>query len=325
MYTKDRIKSYVTRQGVENPEATVIICSVKPEMCRECVENIRHTIGVRVEFLVVDNREAKLPIAQAYNLAASMAASEALLMLHEDVLFENIDWGKPLVGKLNEENTGVVGFIGTTFRTDAYCGWNNDHNVTIGNITFIQNGRRFGFRNEPWEAGQKYSKKFYPALLCDGLGMCVPKRVWEKIPFDEEALTGFHCYDIDYCLSVSQFYQNYIYVGADICHFSNGSLNEQWAETTIRLTDGKWSGMLPAASGSPLPDNSEEIAARVSYDFVYKLIRDINISDATAKAAYTGYKRRCDDHPEMRKHLATLRWQYLMKRVLKLSPLKERE
>lgn len=33
--------------------------------------------------------------------------------------------------------------------------------------------------------------------------MFVRKDVWAKYPFDEELLTGFHCYDLDFTLQIA--------------------------------------------------------------------------------------------------------------------------
>lgn len=309
----------------EAPEASVIICSVNPDLRRECIESIKQTIGVRAEFVIIDNRIENMPIAKAYNLAASRAESPALLFLHEDLVFYNEGWGRSLVGKLKENATGAVGFIGTDFRPDCYSGWNCGGSDYIGHITYINKGRRLSFHNEPWTEGKKRGDMFYPALLCDGLGICVSRRVWEEIPFDEVALTGFHCYDIDYCLSVARRYRNYIYMGADVCHFSNGSLNDAWAEATLRLSDTKWSQWLPMAVPGCMPEDVAQKGAMASYNFAFTLIRDVNISREVAAKVYRAYKQRARYQPELRRYLKTLRWQWLIKRVWGLSSLRQRE
>ena len=49
---------------------SIIICSISPERLQAVKRNIQHSIGVEHEFIIIDNREKKWPIAKAYNYGA---------------------------------------------------------------------------------------------------------------------------------------------------------------------------------------------------------------------------------------------------------------
>lgn len=293
------------------PLLSVIICSISPEKARATVDNFQATAGIPCEFIVVDNRERKWPIAKAYNYGASQAKASCLFFAHEDILFETPGWGKPLVEKLSEKETGVIGFIGSQLRTAAYSPWCQDSNYAIGHLYFNEGGFR-----KIVHQGMRIGEMFRPAVVVDGLGMLVRKEVWQEFPFDEENLTGFHCYDIDFCLGVLPHYRNYVYFGADICHYSNGNMNLSWAEATIALTDRKWSRMLPVAVDEGTEADLEEISATMDYDFVRKAVRNTSVyPKAMAKKLFRRYLGLAMSKPRYRKHLPTLLWQYSVKRL----------
>ena len=72
---------------------SIIICSVSPERLQAVKQNIQQSIGVEHEFVVIDNREKKWPIAKAYNYGARAAVYPYLFFVHEDVKFHSQNWG----------------------------------------------------------------------------------------------------------------------------------------------------------------------------------------------------------------------------------------
>lgn len=300
----------------KKPEISVIICSVNPERYEKTVSNIRETIGLEAEFIRIDNKKEQWPISKAYNEGARRASSDCFLFIHEDVLFENRGWGVDMVAKLHEKRCGVIGFIGTPYRLGALAGWNEYGDDCYGHLMYIAKGRRLYWHNEPWPEGQTKPNLFVPVLVVDGLSMAVPRSVWEEVPFDETTIRGFHAYDIDYCLDVAaKGYQSYVYMKADVCHYSNGNMDDRWVKITLEMTEGKWKDRVPMAVGGKLPENWEEIMARADYDFAFKALRG-QASKETAKEVLRHYREKCRTSAAHRRHLFVLNWQYMLTHLL---------
>lgn len=226
------------------PLISVIICSVNPEDLRRTESNLRLTAGVPIEVLSFDNRKAQWGICKVYNHLAKQAISDCLLFIHEDVLFESENWAPEIIRKLNESDTGVVGFAGGTFKGNAYSGWL---------LESLKESMRCNVTNPDPEyslhikgAEMKDNEAFAQVITVDGLAMFIRKDRWTVIPYDENLLDGFHCYDIDISLSNAYAgYKNYIWYTPQIIHLSLGKYDEKWIKNTIKAHDMKWKYMLP--------------------------------------------------------------------------------
>lgn len=291
-------------------DLSIVICSIKPEKAEETKNNILATSGVNCEFIIVDNRERKWPIAKAYNYGASQAKGEVIFFAHEDILFKNEGWAKPIIDKIKEPTTGVVGFVGSRIRTDCYSPWSQVGDYSVGHLYYIEDGLKQIIHN-----GVIYGQDFRQVIVVDGLGFLVSKKVWREYPFDEERLTGFHCYDIDFCLTIAQHYKNYVYTAAEIYHYSNGNMGIDWAKATVFMTDDKWRKMTPIVTPDVKDADLDKITARGDYHFLWKIIRDTKkFPTDFVKPVLKRYISRCGN-PEYRSHLFTLLWQYMIKRM----------
>jgi len=293
------------------PELTVVICSINPEKADLTCRNIQDTSGILCEFIVVDNRERKWPIAKAYNYGASLAKSPNLFFAHEDILFEKANWGTPIITKLSDDQTGVIGFIGSQIKSGAYAPWGENSKYCIGHVYYYDKDQKCILHN-----GMLKNTDFRPVLVVDGLGMFVSRKVWSESPFDEQLLTGFHCYDIDFCLAISLTRTNYVFFGTDICHYSNGNMDEKWLLMTLKLTDTKWSKILPKTIDDGNNADMPRIRAEQDYSFLYKAIRDTKtISISSVKKILKRYLHISKKDKYYRSHLFPILWQYLFKRV----------
>ena len=218
---------------------SIIICSISPERLLQVKKNIQETIGTEHEFIAIDNRETKWPIAKAYNEGAKRARYPYLFFVHEDVRFHSQDWGKVIAGKLEEPDCGVVGSV---------------FNVHL---------------EHPFEE----------VVCLDGLGMFVSKAIWEKHPFDEKMLTGFHCYDLDFSMQIARTgkYKNYVCTTPAVLieHFSLGNLDRAWMQETIRLHKEKWNAFLPLKTADVELGREDErkMDEKCFHVFVKRLLR----------------------------------------------------
>ena len=223
---------------------SIIICSVSPERLEQVTRNIHDTIGVDYEIIAIDNREKQWPIARAYNEGASRAHYPFLFFVHEDVKFHSVGWGKCIEKKLKEPDCGVIGFAGSKVKLKCYSGWGDVYKWDV--IFYYQSvGTETQFR----VASVTMEHPFKEVLVLDGFAMFVRKDVWAKYPFDEELLTGFHCYDLDFTLQIAadRCYKNYVCCSSEVLieHSSQGNFNQSWYQDTIKMHKLKWNKMLP--------------------------------------------------------------------------------
>lgn len=215
------------------PLFSVIICSVNPDWLRQTKENIVQTIGddIPVEFISIDNRTSPRPLAAVYNDGANRALAPYLLFIHEDAGFESKDWGKEISGKLAEPDTGVIGFAGSQFIPDAPGGWNVDSRWTVWRLKEFDDPRSLNIDPD---------SDFTEVVALDGFAMFVRRDVWKEFPFDETLLTSFHCYDVDFTLSVGKRYRNYVCATVYAFHNSKGNFGKEWLLATGELYSRKW-------------------------------------------------------------------------------------
>ena len=223
---------------------SIIICSVSPERLEQVTRNIHDTIGVDYEIIAIDNREKQWPIARAYNEGASRAHYPFLFFVHEDVKFHSVGWGKCIEKKLKEPDCGVIGFAGSKVKLKCYSGWGDVYKWDV--IFYYQSvGTETQFR----VASVTMEHPFKEVLVLDGFAMFVRKDVWAKYPFDEELLTGFHCYALDFTLQIAadRCYKNYVCCSSEVLieHSSQGNFNQSWYQDTIKMHKLKWNKMLP--------------------------------------------------------------------------------
>ncbi len=220
-----------------------IICSIYPDKARALTANIQDSVGVGAEVIIVDNRHSKRGICEAYNNGANKAHYQNLCFVHEDVLFQGENWGEEIEEKLAEPNTGIIGFMGATYKSKAPSGWN--FCKALNRSHFIQT------KNHKKRYSSEITDRFSPCVVLDGACLFMRKEVWQQYPFDEKACPGFHCYDLDICIQMyCAGYANYVCGTCWIEHFSEGSFNKDWAMTTLRLHATKWKKMLPLGEGT---------------------------------------------------------------------------
>ena len=221
---------------------SIIVCSISPSRLEELKKNIKATIGNDTEDEVIgfDNRTEALPIAAVYNKCAAIAAGNNLFFLHEDIKFKESGWGRTIEEKLKEEDCGVLGFAGSIIKTSALSGWAINIETERSHYWYIDDNGIERLCNVNMPEGTEFSR----VVTLDGCGMAVKKTVHDKWPFDETMLTGFHSYDLDYTMEIAKHCKNYC-CHIEVLHMSNGSFDEKWVSSTIRMHNEKWYKFLP--------------------------------------------------------------------------------
>ena len=221
---------------------SIIICSQNPAYLQALTQNIEESVGISYELLAIDNKDSKKGIASVYNEAAAKAHYNILCFIHEDIRIHTIDWGHVLVNTLSDENIGLVGISGAVFKSKYPATWS----ACESNLYRTHSIQHFKNISLPVETNiNPLNEKKTLVAVIDGVFMATRKNVFTKFSFDEKLLSGFHGYDIDYSIQVSQKYNMVVSFEILLEHFSEGNFNTQWLNSSIAVHK-KWKKKLPS-------------------------------------------------------------------------------
>lgn len=205
---------------------SIIVSSYQPENFSALEKNIAETVGVPYEIIKIDN-PGLMGICEAYNKGAEKAKYENLLFLHEDVIFNNFNWGKELLKLLESKENGVIGVAGCFYIPNVPFAWWELPFTEFRNITQFKDS----------ELIKQYTleeDKNITAL--DGVFLACRREVWQAFPFNEN-IKGFHAYDIDFSVRIADSYQNIVSSKILLSHFSEGNMDEKWFRSLIQSRD----------------------------------------------------------------------------------------
>lgn len=223
---------------------SIIISSVSKQQLDAVSQNIANTIGVPYEIIATDNGKGQQGICAVYNRAARLAKYDILCFMHEDIILETCDWGL-VVSNCFAGNPllGLLGVVGSSYKTLMPSGWVCYGLDSVLHYHILQSYKR---SNQPTslQYNNLNNEKLSKVACIDGVWFCTTKKVMETCRFDEELLTGFHCYDIDFSLTVNQEYEAAVTYDVSLNHLSEGDFSAGWAADTLKLHK-KWQHMLP--------------------------------------------------------------------------------
>ena len=248
---------------------SIIICSTQPDISDSLKKNIKETIGVDYELILIDNSKKQHTIFSAYNLGINKSKYTYICLMHQDVFFHSENWGLTVCEHLKDKNCGLIGVSGGTTVPRIPSPWSfyeitgfllqSDKNVTIPELQI---------------SGDFNDKNFKNVITLDGVFLCARKELFKNIGFDEIVFKGFHCYDIDICLqSHFEGFQNRVVNNILLEHRSKGKLDRQWVENSMLLCD-KWRKMLPLSISEISDDLLEKREIKfMTRNFVKIMIR----------------------------------------------------
>lgn len=166
----------------------------------ELKKNIDSTIGCEYELVAINNSNNSYSIAEAYNEGVRRAKGDILCFMHEDILFHTLDWGKNVISLLEDSKVGLLGVIGSQYKSKRCQPWWADF-ACVGQV--IQGRDIDGlYKTEKSLHWERKSGDSSLAAIIDGLWMCAKKSVFENIQFDSDNYDGFHMYDHDICMQI---------------------------------------------------------------------------------------------------------------------------
>ncbi len=239
---------------------SIIVCSVKPEECRKMLESVRSTIGTDFETLVFDNRTHNYGICQVYNQSAEKAKFPYLCFVHEDVIMATENWGKVLIDFAEATpDCGAIGFAGGTIVHKNFLGWVWGPSGRYRYYDRIGGGKALSIDELSYSYNNPNNESFAKVITLDGLFLFISKDAWKEYPFDEDKIKGFHFYDADFSLGISQHRQNYACLSCDIYHLSGGNANITYYENMLGFQQ-KWKCRLPCTIDGAKIRMREELA-----------------------------------------------------------------
>jgi glycosyltransferase involved in cell wall biosynthesis len=241
---------------------SVIICSADNNMLIAASKTVAETIGVPYELIAVDNSAAGLGICEVYNKGIKKAKYPILCFMHEDIIIHTKGWGRSVIKEFNcDARLGILGVAGSYYKPLSPSGWLGD-GMDTECANLIQ---YYKFKNEtPNHNYKNPNNEAVAEVACvDGLWFCTPKTVAATYKFDEETFKGFHCYDVDFSLTVGADYKVAVTYDVLLTHLSEGNFDKVWLSEIMKLHK-KWDAQLPVNRGSIQKNQSIQIE-KVTY------------------------------------------------------------
>ena len=257
---------------------SIIISSANAEMLKVAILNIQATIGATpFEILSYDNSKGENGICEIYNIGAIAAKYEILCFMHEDLDILTNNWGLKVLETFNaNKSIGIIGVAGSAYKSRAPSGWGtaSEYPNTIFS-NYLQSFKRVKKPSILYNFNPNY-EIYSPVVCIDGMWFCTLKNIVIEYPFDEALFKGFHCYDIDYCLSVSRKYIVVVTFSILMEHFSEGGYNRDWFADTLKLHE-KWRYSLPR-SVLPLSKSEQNLLEKRAFKNIISQMVNLNYS-----------------------------------------------
>ena len=227
---------------------SIIIASVNPSYLSSIKQNIEDTIGTPYEIISVDNADANRGLCEIYNECANKARYEILCFMHEDLKILTPDWGLKVIDIMRNENIGLLGVAGATYKTLAPSGWGCPGIHKLSNKVNIIQHYKFDKQEARHDFFNADNDKLVRVACIDGVWMCTRKTIAQEMKFDENLLKYFHGYDIDFSLSVAAKYEVAVTYEVLMEHFSEGNFSINWLDSALSV-NAKHLKMLPMNYG----------------------------------------------------------------------------
>lgn len=253
---------------------SIIICSRQSQIEPNFAENIKQTIGCDYELIAIDNHDNKYSIFQAYTKGLEQSKGDILCFMHDDIKFMSSNWGRILQEHFAKyEKCGCIGIAGGHILPKCITGWSL---CGICSVNIMQG--KYEGNEQKFIENKIDSLRREPTIVAslDGVLLCFPKTIFEKIKWDTETFNGFHFYDTDICMQVNKSgYECHIDWDILLAHRSPGNANKSFFETGEKWLK-KWENELPIVRGIEL--DKQVIEALNNYANLQRYYSDLEKS-----------------------------------------------
>ena len=250
---------------------SVVVSSYQPLLLEALKINVRDTIDVPYEFIVIENK-AIMGICEAYNLGASKAKFDLLCFIHEDIQFASKEWGRNLVELFTKDkDLALAGLAGSKYKPKFVTGWT----TSLGEYDRMHILQSLPNKNIITHTHNPNNELYSEVITLDGVCLFITKNCWKENKFNEE-LKGFHFYDLDLSLRISSQYKKVAVIYfIDVIHFSMGRFNDKWVTEAFKFHRNK---NIQSILKKLFPKEKDiNIVRKIKYYWIYRLQNE-NIS-----------------------------------------------
>lgn len=221
---------------------SIVVCSVSERQFLDFEQNVKATIGVEFEIIRVDNSSNKYSICAAYNLGGSKAKFPIICFSHEDIILKTPDWGTKVFEIFEQKpNLGALGIAGSTYKAYAPSGWGII--PELRHVNLIQHYKSLPFDTQH-DCQNPGNERLSRVVAVDGVWICTTKQIFSEYKFDSQTFQEFHCYDLDFCMSIAHRYEVAVTFDILLEHLSEGKNDRPWITNTMKF-HRKWRKNLP--------------------------------------------------------------------------------
>ncbi len=262
---------------------SVIVCTQNEKRFEQLSANIKNTIGVPYEIIKTQPINGG-GICNAYNIGAGLSNHEYLLFIHDDTFFHTNNWGINLIihfKTLNE--VGLIGLAGSVIKHNVLSSWwqpvlnNNQYN----RYNYIQS-YQFNEKNKEYHYSNPINETASHVVCLDGFFLATTKINWANNRLAENDLNGYHAYDLEYSLRLSENKKNYVIYDILLEHFSEGKIDISWMHSNLKIHK-KYKNKFPIILSDKI--NQKDINAINQWNF-YRCLEMIDELSISVKAKW---------------------------------------
>ena len=199
---------------------SIIICSINPVLFRRISAHYAQLLGEE-PFEIIGIPDAR-GICEGYNRGLARSKGEIVIFSHDDIEI----WTPEFLPRLKShlERFDVIGVAGTSKLISG--GW-------------YSSGRPFSAGQITHPCVGEYQVTFFGAYrrvmgglqALDGVFLAFRREVIERVGWDAQTFSGFHCYDVDCTYRAFRMgYRLAVAVDLPIFHQSGGSYDNTWMQ-----------------------------------------------------------------------------------------------
>jgi GT2 family glycosyltransferase len=169
---------------------------------------------VSYELFAIDNTNGKtISAAGILNVTARKAKYNYLMFVHQDVALDSKDWLANVQREL--DSLSLLGAAGVAGNSEN------------GLVASVSHG------NPPAFVGTERLNQPVQVQTLDGCLMIVPRKIFQKISFDEITIEGWYLYAVDYCLDLARLGYRIYVLPHQIYHESTGPRDSSVYQKTL--------------------------------------------------------------------------------------------
>lgn len=194
---------------------TVICCYNNDKTYQESLVRSINKQNGNIKLIGVDNTKNNFSSAsKALNYGATLAESDLLVFVHQDVIIEDVNFFQQLLEYANNYPESLLGIAGVGEDGVIYTNLVQGHEKKAGGIAI---------------------NTILAAQSLDEVLVCIPKELFNRVLFDEKTCDHWHLYGVDLALSLKKMgYKSYV-VPLTLHHLSTGKLSKDYAFSLYKV------------------------------------------------------------------------------------------